>query len=232
MKNPELKVSTFKDEGPYQASKWLHIRLLIDLNEMKSLIEYGPAFYIYSINAVYQNGAERKEKEEFLQAYGEYIKDLKEQRIPDEAKYRDFFSAVFTTDPESLYRIQLDQNKYLVKIRRPVIQLQTHRIAYSTDDQRFRSMVIGETISWGLQFKYPQIFQNPKTQELEKIDRSFSDSLLFHEMQKWTRNHTIPTTFEIHSKKITETFRIGRSCLAWINEHPQLKEKNIRVAIS
>jgi hypothetical protein len=115
----------------------------------------------------------------------------------------------------------------------PIIQLQAHTLFYSQLDGQVRSMVRGEgEIHWGIQFSYPQIYQNAQTGQIEKIEdnEKFPNTALFRRLQRWVRDHTRATPLEVGGKRVNLPARLGKQCFSWINRHPQLLAAGIRVA--
>lgn len=215
-----------------QASKWQKIPLLIDENEMQTLLFELGKLWIVRTSGVISNGEEVISQADFLEVYKFYIDALKKGENVQDPRLRSYFSAILTTFPEALYRVALNENQSLVKVIQPVIQLQAHRFDYSFADHTFRSMVMGnESVSWGIQFSYPQIYQDDHLQVLKVREGSqFPNTALFKKLQQWIRAHTIATPFEVEGKKVNVPIRLGKKCLQWINIHPQLQAKGLRVS--
>lgn len=231
-KMTQVRISTLSDEAPMQASKWLSHQMLIDHEEMASFLDSLGAIYIYATGAVVKKGEELIAKKAFLSNYKNYIDLLQQGRIPDEALFRRQFAVVFTVTPDLLFSIAVDDERQLIRISKPVIQFQAHRMDYSKAEGKFRSMTFGaQSITWGLQLSYPQLYQDGKTKEIFSVDNSaeYPNTSLFRAMQLWVRNHTIPTQFIVEGKKITIPVRLGKKCLSWINQHPQLVNKGLQV---
>ncbi|NGX60374.1 MAG: hypothetical protein KR126chlam3_01547, partial [Chlamydiae bacterium] len=137
---------------------------------------------------------------------------------------------VFTASPDLLYAMPLKENKYLIKAKRPVIQLQRHHFIYSDG---FYSGIIGEkSITWGIQFSYPQLFLDTKTGIIGKVEKNdrFPNTALFQRLTKWVRDNTSATPFCIKEKRVNQPIRLGKKCFSWINNHPELKERGLYVA--
>jgi hypothetical protein len=230
----QLQIKTVSEAPPLEAAKWLKCPLLIDENEMKSLLNSLGNFYIFSVSGLHNEGEGIISIDDFLDAYRGYIESIKSGGLPDMQLYRPLFSAAFTVCQDHLCAINVEGGKQIIRIIKPVVQLQPHSIDYSTVDGKFRSMVFGtDSIHWGIQFSYPQLFHTPETKEIKEVRESpeFPDGELFKKIQKWARYHTQPTTFVVENeKKITTPVRIGNHCLSWINRHQQLKSKRIIVA--
>lgn len=213
-------------------AKWLHLPVLLDPSEMAALLEELKGVRIYLGSRVVPLGKEELSHEEFLQVYRGYIDQLRQGESPDLAAIRDSFSTFWTTAPEQLYRIDLSEGRAIVRASRPVIQLQLHQIGYSSLDGKFRSMVFGkESLSWGIQFSYPQLYQDGESKRFYKVDESddFPNTALFRQLQRWMRLNSRPTPFEVGGQRSNEPIRLGKSCFSWINRHPQLAQHGIRV---
>jgi len=230
-----LEESTLAEQGPYQASKWLAIQALLDVDEMQALLsELGPELLIFSGSEITARGQSAEKQSAFLETYAAYIEALKSGSVPEVKAYRSRFSDMWTCDPKCLYVLPLDADRQLIKPRRPVIQLQVHSLAYSSVDHKFRPMVSGtESITWGIQFSFPQIFQDPATRAVFQVNNpeEFPNLAVFRRLQRWLRHHSQPTTFEVAGEKQTVPMRIGKSCLSWIHKHPQLVQKGISVGL-
>jgi hypothetical protein len=100
-------------------------------------------------------------------------------------------------------------------------------------DGKFHSIAQGkETITWGLQFSYPQVFQDPKSKSFSKVTNTleFPNTALFLAQQKWMRQNTLPTPLIVQGKKINLPVRLGKRCFSWIEKHPHLIEKGFQIA--
>lgn len=227
-----LRISKVETEGPFQASKWLKVPVLLDVNELRALLNLLPTALIYRTSSLVKEGEEVISHAEFISIYSNYIATLKEGKIPG-PEYRLAFSPILTCAADHLYRV-VTSDSSLVRIAKPVIQMQAHVFDYSPADGKFRSMVLGpNTISWGLQFSYPQLFQENSTNQIFKVSDTpqFPNTHLFHILQQWVRRHTIPIPVVIHDKVINVPIRIGKECLSWINNHAQLQAKGLKIKL-
>lgn len=230
----EIRISTI-DEVPLEASKWLKSPILIDGQEMAQLFESLGEFYLYQVGAVVKRGEGEISPDFFLQQYAGYVSQLEAGQVPDPKSYRHLFSCVMTRTKEAVYAIILEGDKQLIRVSKPIVQLQAHHIGYSTVDGKFRSMVFGsDSISWGIQFSYPQLFQDGVTKEVgaTRLAEGYPNTELYHSLQKWVRHHTIPTPFSVDGELTNVPVRLGKQCLPWINRHPQLISKGISVESS
>nr|MBA2728315.1 hypothetical protein [Parachlamydiaceae bacterium] len=211
-------------EPPLQASKWLQLQVLADSQEMERLFDAFGNFLIFKAGVLCNAGEGEISKEEFLRLYSNYVDALKLGQLPDDALYRQSFSSVFTTDPGNLFQVEVAGNRRIIRVARPVLQLQMHKMSYSSVDGKFRPMVLGkDCIFWGLQFSYPQLFQDESKEVYKALEEEqFPDSKLYRILQKWLRQETIPTPFIVDTHQINVPIRLGKNCVEWINRHPQL----------
>lgn len=216
---------------PLQASKWLKYPILIDGEEMEALFKTLGDFWIFLTSQMAKPGQGILPKETFLTLYHQYVDQLKAGINPDLPLFRAPFSSVLSVTGDALYAVQLSDSEQLIKICKPVIQMQPHHFDYSPLDGKFRSMVWGpQSLSWGIQFSYPQIYQDEKMQ-VRQIDESSDcpNTALFRLLQKWIRYHTIATPFLVDGRRVNVPIRLGKNCLKWINRHPQLSLRALKI---
>lgn len=218
--------------GPsLQASKWQTCPALIDAEEMKSLLDALGDFWIVQISGLVPTGHEIIKRQEFLEVYAQYIEGLKKGNLSFESRMRPYFSSVWTLDLETLYTVKAKEGHSLVKVLKPVVQLQIHQFDYSLADGKFRSMVLGsDCVQWGLQFSFPHLYQDENCHVYTvREGEQFPNAALFKRLQGWIRAKTIATPIEVEGKKVNVPIRLGKQCLSWINRHPQLKTKGLYV---
>lgn len=217
---------------PMQVSKWLSSPLLIDENEMQGLLHALGEFEIFAISGVMLKGSGLISQEDFLDCYQKYIEALRESRLPEDARLQRYFSSVFSKTREALYVVPIDESRQLIKVDRPVVQLQMHRFSCGAD-KKFRSMAFGQnSIYWGIQFSYPQLYQSPDLQVITiRETDEFPNTALFKTLQRWVRENTVATPFLVEGKRVNVPMRLGKKCFSWINHHPQLKEAGLEVIV-
>lgn len=225
-----IEISSPGQEGVMQVSKSRKLPILIDLDEMEELFSFLGPFEIFDVSRKVTEDLAKISKHDFLKHYGAYIEGIKSGKLIDEAPLRPYFSAIFTLTPDVLYAIPVGKNEYLIKAKRPVVQLQRHHFIFT---DTFHSGVMGEeSITWGIQFSYPQLFLDPKTSAIGKVEKNeaFPNTELFQNLAKWVRNFTSATPFVFEGKTINQPIRLGKKCFEWINNHPALKAKKLYVA--
>lgn len=217
---------------PLRATKWLQLHVLLDSDEMQQLLNALAPVHICVTGRILQRGVGALPIAEFLTCYQQYIEKLKIGCLLDEAHYRTAFSSLWTRALDQLSVLAVGDHEQLIRPSYPVVQLRPHRFSYSAFDGQFRSMVLGpESISWGIQFSYPQVMQNPETQEMERVSDSdaFPNTALFRALQRWIRHHTRPTPFIVNGQCVHVPMRLGYTCLKWIGRHPQLQSNALTV---
>jgi hypothetical protein len=228
-----IRISSPKIEGILQVSKWIKVQVLLDASEMQQLIQtLGGLFFVIVSEPVKADECTISSTV-FLERYAEYIHLLRHGQVPSVDNFRRFFSCALSVTLETFYAIAAGNDKFLIKPTKPVLQLQTHHFFYSDLDGKFHPMALSsESISWGLQISYPQLFQDPVTHQVAKVIDSpdFPNTAMFTKLLRWMRSFTLPTPFEVKGTRINSPIRIGKQSLAWIKNHPQLKQRGIQIA--
>ena len=187
-----LRISHPANEGVYQASKWLKCQVLLDGEEMCNLLNALGSFWIFPVTGI--GDGKPLSLPFFIEEYTRWIEGLKEGKIPTSEELRKLMACVFTDDLDSLWLQEVAPGRYITKIAKPIVQVQTHYFSYSALDQVFRPMSMGkESVFWGLQFSFPQIYQDPKTMELCEVE----EGAMFRKIQLWKRENTRATPFLI-----------------------------------
>lgn len=210
---------------PLQATKWISIQALLEVEELISLFSLSP-FKIIQTGRVVPMQKKEIPHPLFFEIYKSYIDALKVGEVNMTQTIRETFSCCLTKDDSSISE-QVLQNNVIARATLPVVQLQVSSFHLSKEPLKIFPQVFGkDTISWGLYISFPQLYQDQETGE-PKNSRTTSNGELFHLFQKWTRENTLPTTFLIDDKKLATPLRLGKKCLSWINTHPQLTDLKV-----
>lgn len=208
-----------------QVSKWLEVPALLEVEELQNLRAALPPFKIFYNGIVVEKGKEEIPWEKFLQVYSDYVRDLKEGKLPTEAICRPYFSSVWTTTEQAMILSETPTGQVIPRPWQPVVQLQLHRFSISEVDGKVRSMVFGQdTIYWGIQWSFPQLYMNPENREVVKMTQNDINGnfALFKELQRWMRHHTQPASFLVKGNMVATPIRVGERCMEWVKRHPQL----------
>ena len=156
-----LRISTPAVEGVYQGSKYLKCQVLCDKDELESLFSELQPCSLFLLSGLTDGNPIKISN--FIQEYGSWIEGLKSGVAPVDSQLRTILAAGLTLDTDALWKQEVPGNRFLVKIANPVIQIQAHFFTYSPIDGVFRPNSMGQnSIFWGLQFSFPQIYQDPK----------------------------------------------------------------------
>jgi hypothetical protein len=226
------KLSTPAEEGVLRVSKWLKFQVLLDAEEMRELLSSLKDAFIFLVSTVVDQKTASLSLQEFADKYSCYADMLKRGLVPHPADFKTVFSSILTATPDILYAQDVGHHRFLIKPVKPVIQFQAHHFFLSDVDGKYHSMVLSdESISWGLQISYPQIFQDPKESNFSKVivSEDFPNTALFGRLTKWLRHHSVPTPFVYRGVKTCVPIRIGKKCASWIADHPQLLQRKLEV---
>lgn len=226
-----LRISTLTADPPLQASRWQRLQVLLSPEDLDLLLADLANPTILLTGRFYPLSAFNTHLSAFKTFYRSYIDTLRQGLLPSEEQCRQLFSAILTATLQPLYLLNGPHNEYLLRTSLPVIQLQHHSFSYSPLDNQVRSMVYGqETIFWGLQFSYPNLYIDPITKAIcQTTDDAATNSSLFKQLQRWLRHHTIPTSFLATDSRCNSSIRMSPSCLSWLPHHPQLQQQQLVV---
>lgn len=225
-----LRKSHVESEGIPSFSKWLKWQMLLDEEEIRQLVTELSYPDIFPLGSIVDQIAVESAQEEFIKNYASYIQTLKRGEQTDDLLFRKRFALLFSRDPDAIYVQKVKEDGWLIKPLRPSVQLQLHSFFLSDIDLKFYPMVMSsESITWGLQFSYPQIFQRPKSSEFVKVDSQFPNTVLFKQIILWMRRHTVPTPFVYKGVQTNVPMRIGKKCFSWIDHHLGLKQRGLSV---
>lgn len=222
-----LRASTLAAEGPFRASKWIDLQVLLNVKECEALCSELASMRIFDASGVHSVGDGEIPIADFVSRYASYLQALENG---EDAPHLPL-NGVWTRDLDALYAIHIDEQRELIKPCLPVIQVQAASLAYSEENACLKPKVFGaDCILWGLQFSYPQLFQDPKTQEIVKVD-GFPNTELWQTLRRWVRRHTRPTPFLIQGSVVNSPVRVGNESLEWASTHPQLQAQGLALAV-
>lgn len=211
----DLTVVPLDQKICYQASKWLKTQALLDPEEFNDLLDHAGASLYEMCGEISLDQAKLR--------YKNYVDALKQGCLPEPES----FAWCWTRKNEALYLLDTGQG-HQVRVKEPIVQISHHQMNYTPEDNTFRSNLYGpDTIFWGLQFSFPQLYLDPDSKEVHKVTdpELFPNLDLYRTLQRWLREHTIPTPFQ----QVNAPQRIGKKALQWINNHPHLKKKGFSV---
>lgn len=227
----KIAISTLEKEGIYQASKWIRISAFLDTNEIKDLFEtLGGS--LHPLGRIISETDSQIPLDFFLTEYEEWMENLRKGNPPQEPELRKVLACAWSRIQDAFFLQEVKENKFLLRIRQPVVQINAHFFRYSPLDGEFRSKTFGQdAIFWGLEFSYPFVMQDAKTKQIQIVNADFENTQLFSGLRKWTRDHSRPTPFLVDGKKVSVPMRMGKEVEGWIHHHPSLKEQSLEVSL-
>ena len=211
-----IETSTLEKERPYLASKFHKLHFLLSYEELLLLFK-DLEFSIHPLGGLLDEGDLTLAFSSFALAYNKnlenfYCKGVKE-KMP---------SYLLTNDQSALYKVEVGENKYLLKVRKPVVFIKPH--FFTISDKKAHSTLGKEAIYWGFCLSYPQIFQD---KVFEKVDNRFSNTALFIHLRKKLRSLSKSITFQIDEDKIVTSYRLGKELC--MQKNPDLEKKQIKI---
>ena len=101
-----------------------------------------------------------------------------------------------------------------------------------THDHRIQSMThSSNSIRFGLEFAYPQLFVDPRSNKVVEIrkEEDYTNTKVFQKIGKWMRENTKPTPLSIEGIRFNATFRIGVEAVKLCKSHVDLKKENLSI---
>jgi hypothetical protein len=219
-------------EVSFSVSKWLKHQVLLDFSEMQELCSHLAPLHFFNVSEVTALHDLELPLDRFLNSYQDYINLLKSGKVPLDRQIQRHLSCALTTDTNTLYAHPVGTEKYMAKPLKPLVQMQQHRFFPSKTAGTINPMVMShESIHWGVQLAYPQIFFDGTLYSKVSDETLFPNTALFTKLVKWLRSQTVPTTFLWEDKKIPTPIRLGKQCFSWIHNHAQLKEQGITIHV-
>ncbi len=199
---------------PYEASKWLKIPALLEPSALKEILGFADYYPLSGFTDSLKPVPEFK-------AYEEYIESWKRG---EEAKLKDTAFGQ-TLYPDALYAMQTSKG-YMIRPAHPNVQITSHYMNFSEGE--IKTNVFGEnTLSWGVQFAFPQLHTKEEGEVGKHLEAA--NFQLFKKIQAYIREHTVPAKFIWEEKPYQSSLRISKPALDWVNLHPWLKRKGLRV---
>ena len=219
-----MRVSTPAVEGRFQAAKWLKIGAFLSAEELEALLHALGPLICLPLSGLVALADLPLSPPNFVSAYRTAVSLWGEGEA-----LRPFNAQAWTRSLDAVWLAAAGEDRYLVRLAQPCVQVQVHHMTYSPIDHAFRPMVFGsDAIFWGLQWSFPQVYQDPKTQEFVEKPTG-PNAELFQQIRRWMREFTLATPMSVAGKRVNLPMRLGRACFPWINEHPHLKARGLRV---
>lgn len=227
-----FQIAQPSNRGRLEASKWLTLRLLVDPSEIKALILPLKSLLICNVSECVPKEQALLSPEAFLRSYENYVRELQEKKRPDRSTLRPFFSSAWTTSSQALIATPVPPDRLMLRPILPVVQLCAHFFLFSSKSKKFHSMVHGkETVPWGLQFSYPQLYAQSGELIYTLKNQELANNALFSSIKKWVRDETRPARFLAQNERVVATFRISPAAATWMRGHPSLKQLGLELQL-
>jgi len=216
---------------PMQASKWMHVRMLVDAQEFADLLQdLGPLLFV-NISSVGSYEKVVQKADALQEMYAQYVQALQEGK-PWQAFAKNLCWAL-SIHADPFYALELGADKWLVKEHAPAVRMQHFHFHYIHEQSSFILTHHAEkSIPWGIEFAFPQFYQEPHSCKAIEVfkDPLYPGSILFRKIQSWAREATTPVPFIIHERKKVAPFRLGKKCFSWVDQY--LQNKGLKVYAS
>lgn len=200
----------------YEASKWLALPMLLSNEEMTRFCTECLPFPLIALGGVQAEEEVLVKKESFLAAYAEYLEKILKGSKPVKPSRQ---LTLGITPSLNDARLMPVEGGVIVKLVAPVIQVEPYTLHYSTEEKKFREMSPSKNrFFWGLRFTFPQLYANPKTGDVEKVTEAlYSNAALFKLLQRWARERTRPSTFQVEGKPVNHSSRVGKELYSFLS---------------
>ncbi len=210
-----------------QATKWLKLPLFLNVHELNDLLAFLGEVLLVPLSGVFKEGLEVLAPSQFTALYEEYFNRLMNGEAPNPDRK---LVTAWTYDVKDI-EVRAVETGVLVRPKAPVVQVQPYWLNYSERDGKFHEMALStDSMGWGLLFSFPQLFQEPDTLEIVKVQgERFPNCELFKKLQSFSRSRTVPTPFITPDGPLNHPARVGKECLNEAKTMPQLARRNLKL---
>ena len=221
--------------GVMQASKWLRFRVLFDDTTLAQWLDSIGDIYCINLCSACDEKGLYSSKEELLTHYKHYMNELKRGQVVDHSLFQKKLSLHITKDLSTCYKMSLKNSKlHFAKERAPGIRMVLHNFSWDRAHQTIHSNVYAKhSITWGLEFSYPQIFSGSVCDEVTYVlkSKTLPNNELFMQLKQWIRRESKPTTFCYQNQTVVSTLRIDKKGDNWIHHHKGLEDNELKVKL-
>jgi hypothetical protein len=215
--NPKLDTSFSVPPSKLQASLWMSQRVLLTPDELIELFDFLPSFELYNLAHVGSKEGFHITKELFLECYKAFFMSFFHQKDASFYTFKKQLTVAMIGEEETLYLTEPSSGTFLIHMQKPSVVIGPCIFHY---DSAAKKILYADhktqAIRMGLEFKFPQFYQDPQTLQPVKhfTDLSNPHTRLFKALQKWCREHAKVVFLE---KKPEERFspgcKVGNQCL-------------------
>lgn len=204
-------------------SRWTHLDVLIDSEEMGLLFDSLGDFSILSLTQLPQKHPPFVvDKQDFLSVYQSYIHDLKNKKEPPFETFRSWFHMHWTKTLEGIAIMELPSTFQKLYVPIPTLQTKPICLQVSEIDHLIRvSSLRPNELLWGLRFSFPGLYQAPNSHTIDTLNPSNNvNAALYKQLRAWLRKETFQPFFKAPYQLASNLYlRVGNQCRAWIHNH-------------
>ena len=226
----QIPSSTLNKEGAFKTSKHQRVQVFLSKDEFLDLLESLGEFYIVEHSKVLSCNAKTLSNEELISRYQKYLDAIYKEEVSRDVLMS--LSLAISGDCSSFYKIELPDQRCMVKQKMPALLLQPFSFHFDRENQEvFTGVHTEERIYFGVEISYPTIFQEPHSLETRFLlkEKDNQNTKIYKELTRRIRKMTVPTQLQINEKKKAFSFKIGVKQLLFAAKHPKLKKENLKL---
>lgn len=225
-----IRIHPYAEEIRY--AKWLQTPLLCSLEELDLLLHSLGSIFLVPAGGLLEREALFVSPEDLRSTYQQYLAWIVSSAALPSAEMRRHLTLMMSVSLDSFSAAEIKTGRFMIKPVQPVVMIQPYHFFMSSLDQKIHSMVMSqESISWGLQFSYPQMYEDPKNHLFGKISEApeFPNTALYKKVVQWVRSFAMPAPVHYMGQKTHASFRIGKQAFALAQAHKGLQKRGIEV---
>ncbi len=180
-----------------EASKWMRYPVLMSEAKLKELLDHLDSF---TINISKVLSSKEDGRRAFEEAYGRYL----QTGVLDRAS----LSVALTKNKEHIHIQEVGQNKWIARPIYPVVQVALFTFSISQEGKVLPHALGKNAVPFGIEFSYPAIYRDPKTEKIENA-MLFESAILWKECSRFLRDGFDLLTL---NSGIKTHFRIDPAC--------------------
>lgn len=222
-----LEISTPAQKGTLQASKWIQYYLLLKDNELKKLFETLNLSKLYCTSQIDREQNLTVTPSEYVSLYREYLLSSQSHKEFNSLKKR--LTVALDFQEGAFYKIAVKESQCLIKNVKPVIEIKPFALFYNeTLKQFFYDLRSEEAFDFGIEIRFPSVYQNSVVKALEYTAKEKSvSSQAFKKLRQFIREHTTRLKLLAKGQPVYTLVRIGDAITSKEIDFLLLKRQNI-----
>jgi hypothetical protein len=215
--NPKLDTSFSLPPSKLQASLWMSQRVLLTPEELIDLFGFLPSFELYSLSHVGSKEGFHVSKERFLELYKAFFMSFFHKKDMSFYTFKKQLTVGMTCKEYTLYLTEPSSGPFLIHMQEPSVVIGPCVFHY---DNAAKKILYADHMTnamrMGLEFKFPQFYQDPQTLQPVKhfTDPSNPNTRLFKGLQKWCRENAKVVFLEKDAEeRFSPGCKVGNQCL-------------------